>query len=46
MKQVTIQVTLNVPNNYFLNDEDDIQQLLIEFPHKSVFMDGKVIKIE
>lgn len=43
MKIVTLQITMNVPNNYPLNDSDDIQQLLIDFPSKTVFMDGKVI---
>jgi hypothetical protein len=43
MKSVTIQIKMNVPNNYQLNDRDDILQLLIEFPKKTVFIDGKVI---
>ena len=43
MKVVTLQITMNVPNNYQLNNSDDIQQLLIDFPHKIVFIDGKII---
>ena len=43
MKKVTIQIVMNVPNKCFLEDSDDIQQLLIDFPRKSVFIDGKVI---
>ena len=45
MKLVTLQITMNVPNNCSLDDEDDIQQLLIDFPHKSVFMSGEIISI-
>lgn len=33
---------MNVPN-YPLNDRDDIMQLLIDFPKKTIFIDGKVI---
>lgn len=44
MKKVTLQITMNVPNNYPLNDADDIQQMLVDFPHGTVFMDGKVIR--
>ena len=43
MKTVTLQIKMNVPNNYPLNDSDDIQQLLLDFPNKTVFIDGKVI---
>jgi hypothetical protein len=43
MKPVTLQITMNVPNNYPLNDRDDILQLLIAFPSKTVFIDGKVV---
>ena len=42
MKIVTLQIKMNVPNNYPLNDSDDIQQLLLDFPNKTVFIDGKV----
>ena len=34
---------MNVPNNYPLNNRDDILQLLIDFPSKTVFIDGKVV---
>lgn len=34
---------MNVPNKCSLEDSDDIQQLLIDFPHGSVYIDGKVI---
>ena len=43
MKKVTLQITMNVLNNYPLNNSDDIQQLMIDFPHNTVFMNGKVI---
>jgi hypothetical protein len=43
MKKVTIQIVMNVPDKCSLEDSDDIQQLLIDFPHKSVYIDGKVI---
>ena len=53
MKLVTLQVTLNVPNNYHLYDEDDIHQLLIDTFDSSrggggVFMNGysKIISIK
>jgi hypothetical protein len=45
MKLVTLQITMNVPNNCSLDDEDNIQQLLIDFPHKSVFINGEIISI-
>ena len=44
MKSVTIQIKVNIPNNYQLNDSDDILQLLNDFPHKIVYLEGKVIK--
>lgn len=43
MKLATLQITMNVPNNCPLDDEDDIQQLLIDFPHKSIFIKGNII---
>ena len=43
MKIVTLQIKMNVPNNYPLNNSDDIQQLLLDFPNKTVFIDGKVV---
>ena len=43
MKTVTLQIKMNVPNNYPLNDSDDIQQLLHDLPNKTVFIDGKVV---
>ena len=43
MKQVTLQITMNISNNCHLNNRDDILQLLLDFPNKSVYIDGKVI---
>ena len=43
MKSVTIQIKVNVPNNYQLNDSDDIVNLLCNFPHNVIFIDGKII---
>ena len=43
MKKVTIQIGMNVPDKYSLENSDDIQQLLIDFTHKSVYIDGKII---
>lgn len=44
MKSVTIQIKVNVPNNYQLNDGDDILQLLNDFPHNIIYLEGKVIR--
>ena len=43
MKRIKIEIELNIPNNLSLNNRDDILEMLINFPHKSVFIDGKVI---
>ena len=43
MKTVKLQIKVNVPNNYQLNDSDDILSLLYDFPHNIVFVDGKII---
>lgn len=44
MKDIKFQATVSVPDNYQLSDRDDILQLLYDFPHKIVYLDGKVIK--
>ena len=42
MKEVTLQIKINVPNNYLLNNSDDILQMLIDFPNKIIYLDGKI----
>lgn len=44
MKDIKFQATVSVPNNYRLSNRDDILQLLYDFPHNIVYLDGKVIK--
>ena len=43
MKTVKLQIKVKVPNNYQLNDSNDILSLLYDFPHNIVFVDGKII---
>ena len=43
MKEVTLQIKINVPNNYLLNNSDDILQMLIDFPNKVIYLDGKIV---
>ena len=48
MKQVTLQIKMNVPNNCPLDGRDDIYELLIDTFDScggggGVFIDGKVI---
>ena len=44
MKTITLQIEVKVPNNYQLNTENEIQGLLVEFPHNVIFIKGKVLK--
>ena len=44
MKDIKFQATVSVPNNYQLSDRNDILQLLYDFPHNLIYLDGKVIK--
>ena len=43
MKAVKLQIEVNVPNNYQLNDSDDIVNLLCNLPQNVIFIDGKII---
>jgi hypothetical protein len=43
MKTVKLQIEVNVPNNYQLNDSYDILNMLYDFPHNVIFIDGKII---
>jgi hypothetical protein len=43
MKTVKLQIEIEIPNKYQLNDNDDIVNLLCNFPHNVIFIDGKII---
>jgi len=43
MKAVKLQIEIKIPNNYQLNDSDDILNMLYDFPHNVIFIDGKII---
>ena len=43
MKRIKLQIEVNVPNNIILNNSDDILNMLYDFPHNVVFIDGKII---
>lgn len=44
MKTITLQIEVKVPNDYRLNTENEIQELLVEFPHNVIFIKGRVLK--
>lgn len=43
MKKVKIQIEVEVPTHYRLEDKHDISNLLYNFPHNVIFIDGKII---
>ena len=43
MKSVKLQIEIKVPNNYQLNSSYDILNMLYDFPHNVIFIDGKII---